>query len=62
MRAYVATTGAVFGLLVLAHVWRVALEGWSMAREPAIVISTLASVGFCAWAWRLLRPQREEPR
>jgi len=34
MKAYVMITGAVFGLLVLAHVWRVIEEGAHLATEP----------------------------
>jgi hypothetical protein len=34
MRPYVITTGTVFGLLVVAHVWRVVEEGPGLAREP----------------------------
>jgi hypothetical protein len=55
MKAYVMTTGAVFGLLALAHVWRVIQEGWSLATEPSFVLITLASAGICVWAWRVLR-------
>jgi hypothetical protein len=55
MRAYLITTGAVFGLLVLAHVWRVIEEGPQLAREPWFVLFTMIAAVMCLWAWRLLR-------
>lgn len=55
MRAYLTTTGAVFGLVVLAHVWRVIEEGPHLAREPWFVLFTIAAAAMSLWAWRLLR-------
>ncbi len=55
MKAYVMTSGAVFGLLVLAHVWRAAEEGLAVARDPWYVGSTLVAAALCLWAWRTLR-------
>jgi hypothetical protein len=55
MKAYVMTTGSIFGLLVLAHVWRVIEEGPHLATDPAYVLITAASAALCVWAWRLLR-------
>ena len=56
MKAYVATTGVVFGLLTAAHVWRVAEEGRHLASEPSFVLITAASTMLCVWACRLLWP------
>jgi hypothetical protein len=58
MRPYVITTGTVFGLLVVAHVWRVVEEGPGLAREPWFVVFTLAAAAMSLWAWRLLRNSR----
>jgi hypothetical protein len=55
MRAYLTTTAIVFGLLVVAHIWRVVEEGPGVASDPIWVLITLAAAGLCAWAWRLLR-------
>jgi len=55
MRAYVMTTGAVFGLLALAHVWRVVEEGPPLARDPWYVLITIVAASLCLWAFRLLR-------
>ena len=55
MRAYVMTTGAVFGLLTLAHLWRIVEEGPHLARDPWYVLITLAAGALSLWAWRVLR-------
>jgi len=55
MKAYVLTSGAIFGLITLAHVWRVLEEGQQLAREPWFVLLTLAAAGMCLWAWRVFR-------
>ena len=54
MRAYVATTGAVFALIAVAHVVRVAVEGSRLVTEPLFVALTLATIGLSVWAGRLL--------
>jgi dolichyl-phosphate-mannose--protein O-mannosyl transferase len=53
MRAYLATTGTVFGLITLAHIWRVYLEGLRLAKEPVFILLTIAAAALCFWAWRL---------
>jgi hypothetical protein len=55
MKAYVITTGAVFGLLVVAHIWRIIEEGTVLAKDPLYIAITLAAAALCLWAWRLLR-------
>jgi len=59
MKAYVMTTGAVFGLLTLAHIWRVIEEGPHLAKEPFWVLITVAAAALCLWAlglvWRSRR-------
>ena len=54
MKAYVMTTGTVFGLLTLAHIWRVIEEGPHLATEPWYVLITVAAASLSLWAWRLL--------
>jgi len=49
------TTGAVFGLLTLAHVLRIIEEGSHLARDPWYVLITMAAGALCLWALRLLR-------
>ena len=49
------TTGVIFALLVVAHVWRMAVESWRLAREPEYIVITLIALGLSVWAFRLLR-------
>jgi hypothetical protein len=55
------TTGTVFGLLTLAHLWRIIEEGWHLATEPWFAFFTVAAGAFCVWAWRLLRRSTPPP-
>jgi hypothetical protein len=55
MKAYVLTTGAVFGLLVVAHIWRVFEEGVALAKDPLYLFITIAAAALSLWAWRLFR-------
>jgi len=59
MKTYVMTTGVVFALLTLAHIWRVIEEGPHLATDPWYILITVAAAGLCLWAVRLLwRPPR----
>jgi hypothetical protein len=53
-KAYLIVTGAVFGLLTLAHVWRIVEEGSHLATDVSWVLITVASAALCLWAFRLL--------
>jgi hypothetical protein len=55
MKVYVMTTGAVFGLIALAHVLRIIAEGTRLLTDPWYVLLTVAAGVLCLWAWRLLR-------
>jgi hypothetical protein len=55
MKAYVATTGAVFVLITLAHILRIVLEGSRLAKSPFFILVTLIAAALAIWAWRLLR-------
>lgn len=55
MKAYLITTGAVFGLLALAHVWRVIGESRSLGVDPWFVVITVVSAAMSVWAFMLLR-------
>ena len=48
-------TGAVFGLITVAHLVRIVAEGPHLMTEPGWVLLTAAAAGLCVWAWRLLR-------
>ena len=55
MRAYVMTTGVIFGLLVVAHLWRIVAESPRLATDPGYVLVTLAAALLGLWAASLLR-------
>jgi hypothetical protein len=55
MKAYVMTTGALFGLLTLAHILRIVVEDRHLATDPFYVLITAATAVLCIWAWRLLQ-------
>jgi hypothetical protein len=61
MKAYLITTGTVFGLLALAHVWRVIGESRSLGTDPWFVVTTLISAAMSVWAFRLLRTSTRIP-
>jgi tellurite resistance protein TehA-like permease len=54
MKAYVITTGVIFGLITLAHIWRVMEEGARLTREPWYVLLTIAAAALSLWAGRLV--------
>jgi hypothetical protein len=55
MKAYLVTTGTLFGLITVLHVWRMLSESPQLARDPWFILLTVLAGGLCAWAWRLLR-------
>ncbi len=55
MKAYVITTGVVFGLLTVAHLLRIVAEGLHLAANPIYMLITLASAALCIWAFYVLR-------
>ena len=55
MRAYVMTTGVLFGLIAVAHVWRAFEEEAGLATDPFFVLLTVAAAALSVWAWRLIR-------
>ena len=54
MKAYIITTGAVFGLLTVAHIWRILLEP-HLVKEPWFLLFTLIALALSLWALRLLK-------
>jgi hypothetical protein len=53
MKAYVVTTGTLFGLLTIVHIWRATQEK-QLATEPWYILITLAAAALCVWALRVL--------
>ena len=54
MRSYVVATGVVFGLLILAHVWRI-VEEPHLRSDPWFILMTMTAAALCFGAWRVLR-------
>ena len=54
MRAYVVTTGILFGLLTLAHLLRMVYESRALATDPGYLLITAASAALCVWACVLI--------
>jgi hypothetical protein len=59
MKAYVIITGALFGLLTVAHIVRVVTENPRLATEPFFVLVTLLTAGLCLWALQLVLRSRK---
>ncbi len=55
MKAYVITTGVVFGLLTLAHLWRIFFEDAHLARDPFFILITAVAAGLGIWSVFALR-------
>jgi tetrahydromethanopterin S-methyltransferase subunit E len=59
MRAYLMTTGLLFGVLAVLHVWRAVAEWPSTSPGTGFILGMTALIavpGVLAWwAWRLVR-------
>jgi hypothetical protein len=58
MKAYLITTGTLFGLLAVAHVWRVIAEWPALVTDPGAAVEGgigVVAAALCVWAWRLTR-------
>jgi hypothetical protein len=58
MKAYLATTGTIFGLLAILHVFRIVAEWNHLIRQTWYFVS-IGAIGVVAgamsiWAWTLL--------
>ncbi len=60
MKAYILTTGSLFGLLTIVHIWRMVVETGA-AKEPFLIAITVLSALLCVWAGRLLAMSRSTP-
>ena len=54
MKAYIVTTGTLFGLIVVAHLLRIVAEP-HLAADPWYILLTAAAAGMSVWAWRAAR-------
>ena len=55
MRLYVLTTGVIFALLALAHVFRVIQEAHHLASDPWFLIITVIAALLSVWAFTVAR-------
>jgi hypothetical protein len=58
MKAYLMTTGTLFALLALAHLWRIIGEWPRLITDPWEILEAaigVAAGALCIWAWRLFR-------
>jgi hypothetical protein len=55
MKAYVITTGALFGLLTIAHIVRIVAENPRLATDPFYILITMLTAVLCVWAFYLVR-------
>jgi uncharacterized membrane protein YqjE len=55
MKAYVITTGALFGLLTIAHIVRIVAENPRLATDPFYILITTLTAVLCVWAFYLVR-------
>ena len=57
MKAYLITTGTLFTLMALVHVWRVIGEWPRLLNDRGEILEAAIGVvagALCLWAWRLL--------
>jgi len=55
MKAYLITTSAIFGLISLAHIARMAAESSALATDPWYLLLTMLDAGLSLWGGSLLR-------
>jgi hypothetical protein len=65
MKAYLLTTGILFGLLSVLHVWRAVAEWPRPITDLGFMLQIIITVALpallCWWAWRLLKNLPGEP-
>jgi hypothetical protein len=54
MKAYVLTTGTLFGVITIAHILRMIKEDPHLATDPWYLLITAVAAGLCLWAWLLV--------
>ena len=62
VKCYIAASGTVFALLVVAHIARYVAEGAYLLGEPIFVATTVGSIGMAGWAAFLLFRSRGGPK
>jgi hypothetical protein len=62
VKAYLAVTAALFGALVVVHLWRAFEEGAHVAADPWFLLSTAVAAVLSVWGFRLLLVARSRRR
>ena len=55
IKAYVITSGAIFGLLTIMHILRIIMENRHLASDPSFILLTLVSAVLFGWAVQVFR-------
>ena len=55
MRPYLLVTSIVFGLVTVAHIWRMIGESAALAKEPWFLTLTVVAAGLSIWSAVLYR-------
>ncbi len=58
MKAYLVTTGSLFAVLALVHLWQTIAEWPRLITDPWFAVETaigMCAAALCYWAWRLFR-------
>jgi len=50
MKAYLITTGIVFAIIAILHIWEIIDRGRLTVEDPFVLLVT---AGLSIWAWRL---------
>ena len=53
MKTYVTITGVIFGLIGIAHIWRMAVEP-HLATDPTYIALTVVAALLALWAARII--------
>ena len=58
MKTYIITSGAIFALIAIAHIIRVATESTRILHEPIFLLLTILAAALSIWAFVVLRRVR----
>jgi hypothetical protein len=61
VKAYILTTGVLFGAITIAHLLRMFMAEPATARDPWYLLLTVAAAALCLWAFRLLWRSGRKP-
>jgi len=62
MRPYLLVTSIVFGLVTVAHIWRMVGESTSLAKDPWFLALTVVAAGLSIWSALLFRRAKQNAR